>query len=169
MPDLADQLSPPASPARDWPEALLAVRRYLRFLGCDWSLAEDLAQDAVLAALRTGHAALPWLLTTARNGYRMHLRQRGRRREVDDLDALHAQWLEVAGDDGAEARRLALQACLRQLPERSRRALELRYGDQGRRAAIAGELGLRPEGLKSLLTRVRLALAACITRRMNDD
>jgi RNA polymerase sigma-70 factor (ECF subfamily) len=151
--------------------AAVAVRRYLRFLGCDWALAEDLAQEAILESLRVfdhGAPPVPWLLTAARNGYRMHLRRRGRRREVPDLDALHRQWIEVAGSDSGAMRLAALRACLAALPPRARRALELRYGEVAKRPAIARELGLGREGVKSLLARLRAALAACVQRRLND-
>jgi len=149
----------------------VAVRRYLRFLGCDWALADDLAQEALLAGIGSfaaGAPPLPWLLTAARNALRMHLRRVGRRREVDGLEALHAEWIEVADDDAGEARRRALRHCLDELPPRSRRALELRYGEDSRRSAIARELGLGDEGIKSLLTRLRSALAACVQRRIGD-
>jgi RNA polymerase sigma-70 factor (ECF subfamily) len=151
--------------------AAVAVRRYLRFLGCDWALADDLAQEALLAGIGSfaaGAPPLPWLFTAARNGYRMHLRKVGRRREVGGLEALHADWIEVAGDDAGEARRRALHHCLDELPPRSRRALELRYGEDSKRSAIARELGLGDEGIKSLLVRLRTALAACVQRRLTD-
>ena len=168
----AEERTPPAA-LRDaaLQRAWAAVRRYLRFLGCDWALASDLAQDALVAGIgrfAAGAPPVPWLLTAARNGYRMHLRKAGTRRETHGLDDLHAQWVEVAGDDAAERRRAALRACLDELPERSRRALELRYGEDARRAAIARELGLGGEGVKSLLARLRQALAACVRRRLND-
>lgn len=146
------------------------VWRYLRFLGCASDLADDFAQDTLVAALRTFPLAEPsmaWLCTTAKNRLRMHLRTAGR--EVADLDLLHAQWAEVAGDDGGDAQLAALRRCLQELPERSRRALELRYRDGVQRAAIAHELGLGEEGVKSLLVRLRAALAACMQRRGQED
>ena len=144
--------------------------RYLRFLGCPADLADDFAQETLLAALRTFAAAeapAGWLCTTARNRLRMHLRTAGR--EVPDLDTLHAQWVEVAEPDGGEARLRALRHCLQQLPERSRRALELRYGDGAERPAIGRELGLGDEGVKSLLVRLRAALAVCVQQRLQEE
>src|SRR5262245_63879046 len=102
---------------------------------------------------------LPWLLTAARNAFRMHLRRQGRRRECDDLDALHADWCAVAGDDAGDERLVALRLCLAELPARSRRALELRYADGADRRAIGSELGLGAEGVKSMLERLHTALA----------
>lgn len=148
------------------------VRRYLRFLGCARASVDDLAQETMLAAVR--HFAgevppLPWLLTTARHAFGMHLRRNGRRREVHDLTRLHQMWSEQAGDDAGEARRLALRACLEQLPERSRAAIELRYGDGAGRAAIAAKVGIGEEGVKSLLARVRAALGDCVQRRLGRE
>ena len=145
------------------------VWRYLRFLGCPADLADDFTQDTLLAALRTFPDCNPpaaWLCTTARNELRMHHRRSGR--VVNDLDALHAQWIEVAEPDGGEATLLALQHCLGELPERSRRALQLRYGNGAERTDIGRELGLGDEGVKSLLARLRGSLAACVQRRLNE-
>lgn len=150
---------------------MLALGRYLRFLGAPRDAVDDLVQDALLAGLRAfaaGDAPLPWLLTTARNALRLHLRRLGRRREVADLERLHDAWCAEAGDDGGEAKRRALSACLEGLPERSRQVLERRYRDGWSRAAIAAEAGLGDEGVKALLARVRRALGDCIERRMRD-
>ncbi len=160
---------PPGDPVWLVP-ARARVWRYLRFLGCAADLADDFAQDTLVAALRefaAGEPPLPWLCTTARNRLRMHLRRAGR--EVADLDVLHAQWVEVAPPDGGDAQARALQRCLDELPARSRRALELRYGDGVERAAIAQELGLGAEGVKSLLVRLRAALAACMQKRVLEE
>lgn len=146
------------------------VWRYLRFLGAATDLADDFAQDTLLAALRAFAGEEPptgGLLTTARNRLRMHHRTAGR--EVADLEALHAQWVEVAGVDDGDASLRALRRCLDELPERSRRALQRRYGDGAERAAIARELGLGAEGVKSLLVRLRTALAACVQRRVLEE
>lgn len=149
-------------------DVLRRVRRYLRFLGAGRELADDLAQDALLAALPrwpAGDAPLPWLLATARNLHRAALRAAGRRREIVDADRLHELWERHVGDAG-DAMREALRECLRGLPARSRRVLELRYGDELDRAAIAARLGLGEEGTKSLLARVRAAVGDCVRRRM---
>lgn len=171
-----ERLEPGTAPgARDaaLAAAFRRVRRYLRFLGCEPALAEDCAQEALLAAIahfgaQGGVPPLPWLLTAARNGYRMHLRRQGRAREVGGLDPLHAAWVEVAGADAADERLAALRCCLDELPPRSRRALELRYGEDAPRASIARELGLGAEGVKSLLARLRAALAVCVQRRIGS-
>lgn len=166
--------NPPHCSAPAWLEAARArVWRYLRFLGCPADLADDFAQETLVAALReptcAGAAAMPvgWLLTTARNRFRMHLRTA--RREVPDLDLLHEQWVEVAEPDGGERRLRALRKCLQELHARSRRALELRYGEAAERPAIGKELGIGAEGVKSLLERVRALLAVCMQKRAQEE
>lgn len=152
-------------------EVTARVLRYLRFLGAG-AAAEDVAQEALLAGLARwpdGRMQVPWLLATARNLWRRHLRTSGRRRELVDSDRLHELWVAEAGDDGGDGLRAALRACLQQLPERSRGVLELRYGEELERQDIAARLGLGDEGVKSLLARVRAALAECVQRRMRHD
>ena len=63
----------------------------------------------------------------------------------------------------------ALQKCLRELPERSRTVLRLRYGENLDRKAIAERVGLGAEGVKSLLVRLREQLGLCVRRRMGDE
>jgi RNA polymerase sigma-70 factor (ECF subfamily) len=161
-----------AGPAAPLQAATVLVRRYLRFLGCDHDCVDDLAQDTLLAAVAAfgrGRPPLPWLLTTARNCLRMHLRRRGRRREVADLDRLHECWHEQVQDDGGEAQKEALRACLRALPGRARQVVELRYREGLGREAIAARLGIGSEGVKSLLARVRAALGECMRRRLDNE
>jgi RNA polymerase sigma-70 factor (ECF subfamily) len=165
--------APPEREPGPWPDQdLAAVRRYLRFLGAARHEIDDLAQEVLLAAVRSFGGAvppLPWLLVTARHALQAHLRRLGRRREVADLDRLAAAWTVQMGDDGGAERRAALAHCLRGLPERSRLVVELRYRDGWSRDAIAARTGLGIEGVKSLLDRVRRALGECIDRRIRHD
>jgi DNA-directed RNA polymerase specialized sigma24 family protein len=106
-----------AAPADEPGAAGVRVRRYLRFLGCAHGELDDLVQETMLAAVGTfarQAPPLPWLLTAARNALRQHFRRRDRRREVADLDRLHARWIEEARSDGAthSAKRCA-SACAR--------------------------------------------------------
>ena len=147
------------------------VRRYLRFLGCPEAFVDDLAQEAMLAGLRRAEPGDPpqaWLFAVARNQLRKALRDRGRKREVADLDRLDDLWSRHVVDDGDKMRD-ALRACLDGLPARSREVLELHYGAGRSRAQISAQVGLKPEGVKSLLARLRAALAECVQKRTSDD
>lgn len=169
----ADPLHPAPSGEPAWlAPARARTWRYLRYLGCEPTLADDFAQDTLLAALRAHGGQEPphgWLLRTAQNHLRQHHRtQRRSERVLADLELRHAQWTEVAGADDGDGKLAALRRCLAELPERSRQVLQQRYGAGHERSAIARALGLGDEGVKSLLVRVRQVLAACMARRLGD-
>lgn len=163
--------APPGDPAWLAP-ARARTWRYLRYLGCEATLADDFAQDTLLSALRAhgGHEPPPgWLLLTAKNQLRQHHRaQRRSERVLANLELRHAQWTEVAGADDGDGKLAALRLCLAELPERSRQVLQQRYGAGLDRSAIAKALRLGDEGVKSLLVRVRQVLAACMARRLGE-
>ncbi|MCR9291718.1 MAG: sigma-70 family RNA polymerase sigma factor [bacterium] len=68
--------------------------------------------------------------------------------------------------DGRSHRREALQACLDELPPRSRRLLNLRYVEELSAAEMAQETGSTSGSVRVLLSRIRTALASCIERRL---
>lgn len=152
--------------------------RYLRTLGADAALADDLAQEAFVVALRKGAAAFApaataaFLRRTARFLFLHHLRDR--RDLVELADAVDELWArDLDGTEGkrdGDARLELLRACVAALQGRAQRAVQLCYGPGAEapsaRAAAAAELGLQPNGLKTLLQRVRQTLRACIERRM---
>lgn len=151
--------------------ALRSVRRYLRFLGCREDELADLAHDALVVGLARWpvlELPVPWLLATARNLFRRQLRVQRRRREQHDLERLEAAWAEQARDGTGEAMASALRECLAALPARSRDVLTLRYTEGLDREEIGARVGLGAEGVKSLLGRIRDALALCVRRRLES-
>jgi len=147
-----------------------AVVRYLRFLGCDPHTAEDLCQDVLLEAVQSraleqqpAAAGAAWLRTAARHRFVDLRRREARAPDVRELDAMDAVW-ERRESDGSQR---ALAECLALVGGRARRCLELRYGHGASRDAIARELGIGAEGVKSLLARVRDQLRQCIDRRLS--
>ena len=149
------------------------VWRYLRFLGCDPTEADDLVQETFLAVLRKGFEhrspveTAAYLRTVARNRLLMARRKQRNSPPVVNLEAAEAVWAEVAGRDGLNDYLTALGHCLeRAISPRVRRALELQYRDRASRAEIAAELDLAAEGVKTLLRRARSALRDCVQRRL---
>jgi RNA polymerase sigma-70 factor (ECF subfamily) len=63
-------------------------------------------------------------------------------------------------------RREALEHCLEQLPERSRRLVDLRYVDNLSATMIAESVDSTAGSVRVLLTRVRTVLAQCVKRRL---
>jgi len=180
----APQSAPAPPPADDLVrQHLRSLWRYLRMLGAEPAEADDLAQEAFVVAMQKGALPIePWsgepglghpellaafLRTTARFLF-LRLRKAGRRerRLADEVDAL---WARDAARDGGDALVAAVHACVGELDGRARRAIELCYGlhdnDAQGRAAIAHELGLQENGVKTLLQRVRQRLRECIERR----
>jgi len=166
-------------PGRDLDLAALAERqraavwRYLRVLGADAALADDLTQEAFVVVLRRADfdardpvAALHFLRATARH---LYLRSRRRRSSAREIEAADAVWDARCGDgDGAE--RLALlQHCVDALPARSRELLAASYAEQASRRELARRFGLGTDGIKSALRRLRATLQRCIEARREAD
>ena len=68
--------------------------------------------------------------------------------------------------EGRSRRREALDACLDELPAKSRRLLDLRYVDELSAEQAARAVGSTSGSVRVLLTRVRTVLASCIERRL---
>ncbi|GAB5442097.1 MAG: sigma-70 family RNA polymerase sigma factor [Fuerstiella sp.] len=71
--------------------------------------------------------------------------------------------------DGRSDRREALEACLDELPPKSRRLLDLRYVEELSAAEMAQETGSTSGSVRVLLSRVRTVLASCIERRLATE
>src|SRR3954469_24059122 len=104
------------------------IWRYLRALGCEASLAEDLTQDTFLAVLQrpfndvSPAATSAYLRKTALNLLISHERRAGRVRPVENIELLDNPWTRWAGDDDGEMVLGHLRDCLGRLTERARRA-----------------------------------------------
>ena len=147
------------------------VWRYLRYLGCDGTRAEDLVQETFLAVWRRPFedrgegAARAYLLRAARNRFLMSRRKEKNAPALLDLEAAELVWEEQA-PDGGDAYQEALRACLETVGEKARTALELRYRERESRAGIARVLQMSVEGVKTLMRRTRQSLRNCVERRL---
>ena len=167
---LADPAAAPLA-AADFAAFANETQRFLRVCGADEALATDLCQEALLLAVRkrvtfpTPHAARAWLRRTARY---LLLATRRRPERVAAVDPV---WLDAVERhfDGLASEHAwldAVRACTERVHGRARRALQLVYGEQFTYPEAATALGLSPNGIKTLLRRVRRTLRACIERRM---
>ena len=148
-----------------------AVWRFVRWLGADPALADDITQEAFVRLLqqRRRRRALPddeaqlraWLCTTARNLFQTTRARARAGVPLEDLDALLLAFERHGGGDELDA----LDECLAALPARARAALDLHYRLRLAHRDVAAALGMKPAGVKGLLARVRAALARCIDER----
>ena len=152
--------------------------RYLRYLGADAATAEDLVQETFLAAFRSEtpppaedvRGAAAWLRGIARNMFLRHCRN-ARTARVETNSTLVEQAEDVwageflRGADGFDYVE-ALRKCLEGLPEKQRRAVDMRYAARKSRAEMAEALRMSQDGVKSLLRRIRAMLADCVRRRL---
>lgn len=148
------------------------VWRYLRALGCEAALAEDLTQDTFLAVLKrpfqdvSPPATSAYLRKTALNMLISHERRAGRMRAVEDIEQLDRTWTRWAGDDDGEAVLDYLRDCVNRLTKRARMALEMRFRGDHSRAEIAEALEITEHGAKNLMQRAKDQLRECIERKL---
>ena len=144
------------------------VWRYVRFLGANAELADDLVQETFLQLLRApyedqGEAArTAWLRKVARNLYVKSFRRPPF--AVVDLDRIEAVWSDYAQDDGGEESLATLRECLEKLDGRAREVVRLHYEDRRSRREIGDRLEIGEQGVKSLLRRSRELLRQCVER-----
>lgn len=145
--------------------------------GADPHEADDLTQEAFVTALRKGAlklappAAQVFLRRAARFAFLHHLRDKRRNPEL--ADAVDALWDRDAESDDGEQLLARLHGCINKLEGRAKQAIHLSYGiceaggTQGQptaRQQVAQQLGLQPNGLKTLLQRTRQVLRTCMER-----
>jgi RNA polymerase sigma-70 factor (ECF subfamily) len=142
------------------------VKAYLRRLGAEDAVAEDLTQEVMLSIWRRAHqfdrtrAALStWVYTIARNK-RIDSLRRERRPDFDPDDPALITEGDMAprGDhyaEGEQAKRVVMKA-VEQLPEEQAQLLRIFYFEEKPHSVIAEELGLPLGTVKS---RLRLALS----------
>ena len=162
----------PAQLIRDYQAG---VWRYLRVLGCEPALADDLTQDTFLAILQgpfeyvNPAATAVYLRRIAGNLYFSHLRRAGRFVTTENIEQMDQAWQQCGGDSGGEELLDALRECLQGLTARARQSLDLRFGKQATREAIANELGISEHGAKNLMQRAKQQLRTCIEAKLADD
>lgn len=165
-------------------EHQVGVWRYLRALGCHAAEAEDLTQETFLAVLEKPFqdyqraATAAYLRQVARNLLISSRRRTARgtvvvrnaaEMDMAELEAAEAGWLRWSGRDDGEERLAALRRCLQTLTARARQALDLRFGKQASRAAIAAALEMSEDGAKNVLQRAKQHLRACIEKEISSE
>lgn len=152
-------------------EHLTGVWRYLRFLGCNRSLADDLTQETFMVFLRKpfnflGHEpTAEYLRGIARYIWLEALRQNARLPQTQ-IEAEDQAFTDYAGPSHGDAYLDALRECEETLAGKSREAVRLHYADKLTQEQIAERLDMKPNGVKTLLQRARQHLRSCVERRV---
>lgn len=151
----------------------VGIWRYLRALGCQPSLADDLTQETFLAVLRrpfehySDVATAAYLRRVAHNQFISAQRRAGKVNAVENIQDFDRAWERWGGShDNAEESLAALRECLEELTERARLALELRFRDRESRTNIGAALGITEHGAKNLMQRAKKQLKECVENKL---
>lgn len=144
------------------------IWRYLRSLGCDDSLADDLTQDTFVAILRRPFEVLSDAATAVylrRVAYHLlidHRRKNRRTTLSPDVDAADQLWMKWVGFKTEDDIFEYLKTCYERLTDRAQLALKMRFQQHASRESIAEALKISPNGAKNLMQRAKSQLKECI-------
>jgi RNA polymerase sigma-70 factor (ECF subfamily) len=154
--------------------------RYLRFIGADYSVAEDLLQETFIRAFKAKTASglheptarRAWLRRIAHNLFIDHCRRLSRSPVSFDSAAVEkaeAFWTKkfYSHDEGFGCME-ALEQCLKHLTANQRELIDAFYSARRSREEIASSLGISPGGVKIALRRIRESLGECIQHRLSQ-
>ncbi len=155
------------------------VWRYLRMLGCDDSMADDLTQETFLRVLRRdGFVQLSEMATSSylrRTAYNLLVsshRKSKRVQTMPDSPLMDEIWDRWAGKDLSGDRAVdSLKECLLSLTDRARLALRMRFGNDATRIEIAEALDISEHGARNLMQRAKAQLRECVEAKLqlNSD
>lgn len=141
----------------------------------DAQAAEDMFQNVAIKAMTkevsfdAEGAVLSWAFITARREGIDWVRRH--RNETPILDAeiltlLERDWLTVNPHE--DSRTEALRTCLRELPQKSREILQLRYFESLTCGTISERLDVGLNAIYKRLSRLHLTLKECVETRLAD-
>lgn len=147
------------------------VWRYLRALGADVALADDLTQDTFLEVMRrpfiqySDSASASYLRRVAHNLFISRRRRDARMTVTEHAEQFESSWMRWAGFDSGNAALEALAECFDRLTERAQLALKLRFTGDSSRQNIAEALNISEHGAKNLMQRAKTQLRECIEQK----
>lgn len=153
------------------------IWRYLRYLGAKPSEADDLTQDVFLEVARkpfqqnSPKQSSAYLRTVAKNQLLMLRRKQKREGLQIDIELAESAWSETvwaerAADGKWNPYTAALADCTEQLEGKSRQVVDLHYQEKQSREKIAESFDMKPDGVKTLLRRIRQKLRECVERKL---
>lgn len=160
---------------RLWMQAQAHVTGYVRSLVPDIHESSDILQEVALTCMKKmdeydpARSFVKWCVGIARIEILRHHRSSRRHLllEHEDVAISLADVYETMHDE-LEERQKALQHCVRELSERSRMLVQLRYYEKRPIRAIARQVQATTNAIKVALSRIRGALRECIDRRLKE-
>lgn len=163
--------------AVDWTREQLSVHAYLRASVGDPHVAEELLQRTAAAVVEKADRYDParpfvgWAIGIARTEVRRHREQarlEGRKlRSLSQVDDVLAEATTRVRVEKADIR-AALESCLGELTDRAREVVSLYHGRSTPPEEIAVRFGTSRSNVLQILHRTRLALRACVERRLGS-
>jgi RNA polymerase sigma-70 factor (ECF subfamily) len=150
----------------------MRLRGYVQSLVPRWSDAEDITQQCSLilwkrfGQFEPGTNFFAWACQIARFEIQKYWKNASRNKVVfsdDFMEAVTARTIEH--QDELQTRIDFLQECVAKLPQKHRELLRLRYDERRSVGSVARLLDRPIEGVYKALSRIRLALHRCISRR----
>jgi RNA polymerase sigma-70 factor (ECF subfamily) len=148
------------------------VWRYLRALGAEAALADDLTQDTFLEIMRrpfqqfSDAATASYLRRVAHNLFISRRRRESRITVTEHAQEFESAWMRWAGFDAGDAALDALSECFGRLTDRAQLALRLRFARETSRQAIAEQLKITEHGAKNLMQRAKSQLRECLEKKL---
>jgi RNA polymerase sigma-70 factor, ECF subfamily len=157
-----------------WNRAYPMVSAYVRSMIFSLHDAEDVIQEVAVAVAENfdqfdqTKELMPWVMGIARHKVVDHIRSKGRRRQgFDDPTMQHISEAFESIASESDNMKEALDDCMRQLKNRPRHVLELRYLREMGISDIAERMGLSSNAIYVMLHRIRTALAQCIQGKID--
>jgi RNA polymerase sigma-70 factor (ECF subfamily) len=161
--------------AWQWTACLPSVAAYVRSFTHDFHDAQDILQNVSMAVVRKyaeydrNKPFVAWAIGIARNEVLAYRRRKGVYRQFFDEESFEKIGAAFAAEeDDVNPVLEALQKCMMQVSEKSRRLLLLRYIEDLRYEDMAKKLNSSLGSIKVAMHRLRAALRDCVERRMNN-
>lgn len=152
-----------------------AIKGFIRALLRDRNLADDVLQDTflVVCAKREAYTAgtnfVAWACTIARFKVLETLRKNAKAELVLSNEVIEALAADVPQEDRREFTLKHLDDCLKNLPDGSRRMIDLHYFQTRAPDAIASKLSLHIDSVYVALSRARTMLRRCVAGKMAEN
>ena len=151
---------------------------YIRSLGLDEHLAEDVFQNVCVVVIEKSDQAKnwdhfgAWVRTIARfEALNASRKQRKTAQLFDErtLDILDQHWKQYDELRDEQDRAAVIQRCIERLTPYARKLLRLRYQEGMRGADLAEAVHRKVQSVYVALSRAHKAVAACVSRSLSID